>query len=143
MCMWDYPVELIPEDNDTVLVSFPDVPPAHTFGEDEAEALMRAKDALETALELYIDTRRPIPRPSPAAGRPTVRPDALVCAKLEVHLAMQEDGIRKSELARRLHWHLPQVDRLLNLRHTTSRLDQIEMALAAMGRRVVLSVEAA
>lgn len=142
MGMWDYPVELVPDDNDTVLVSFPDIPPAHTFGEDEAEAMMRARDALETSLELYIDMRRPIPRPSLADGRPTVQPGALVCAKLEVHLAMQDDGIRKSELAKRLHWHLSQVDRLLDLRHAT-RLDQIEAALAAMGRRVVVSVEAA
>ncbi|MBF0610714.1 MAG: type II toxin-antitoxin system HicB family antitoxin [Magnetococcales bacterium] len=140
--MWDYPVELTPDDNQTILVSFPDVPAAHTFGEDEDEAIMRAKDALETALEIYVDSRMPIPTPSPAHGRPTVRPDALICAKLAVHTAMRTQGVRKAELARRLNWHLPQVDRLLDLRHA-SRLDQVEMALAVLGQRIVLTVEAA
>jgi hypothetical protein len=40
---------------------------------------------------------------------------------------------RKSELARRLGWHIPQVDRVLNLQHAT-RLDLAEAALAALGR---------
>ncbi|MBF0176890.1 MAG: type II toxin-antitoxin system HicB family antitoxin [Magnetococcales bacterium] len=115
------------------------VPPAITQGEDEGEALMRARDALETALEMYIDTRQPLPMPSPAAGCQVVRPGALVCAKLAVYQAMQETGVRKVELARRLHWHLPQVDRLLNLRHA-SRLDQIEMALEALGRQLQVEV---
>ncbi|MBF0178370.1 MAG: type II toxin-antitoxin system HicB family antitoxin [Magnetococcales bacterium] len=137
--MWDYPVELTNDDG-TVLVSFPDVPEAHTFGEDNAEALLRARDALETALEFYIDDRKPLPKPSPADGRPTVRPEALTCAKLAVYQAMQETGVRKAELAQRLHWHLPQVDRILNLRHA-SRLDQVEMALEALGKRIVLSVQ--
>ncbi|MBF0308241.1 MAG: type II toxin-antitoxin system HicB family antitoxin [Magnetococcales bacterium] len=140
--MWDYAIELTPAEEGGFVVTFPDLPPAITQGEDRDESLMRAKDALETALEMYIDTRRAIPLPSPANGRPTVCPDALICAKLALHQAMQEDGVHRTELAKRLHWHLPQVDRLLDLRHA-SRLDQIEMALAAMGRRVVVSVEAA
>ncbi|MBF0137363.1 MAG: type II toxin-antitoxin system HicB family antitoxin [Magnetococcus sp. DMHC-1] len=139
--MWCYPTELTQDDNDTILVSFPDVPIAHTFGEDEAEALMRARDALETALEMYIDTRQPLPIPTPAAGRQVVHPGALVRAKLAVHQAMQEEKVRKAELARRLHWHLPQVDRLLDLRHA-SRLDQIEMALEALGRQLQVVVSA-
>jgi hypothetical protein len=40
---------------------------------------------------------------------------------------MTEQGIKKAELARRLGWHIPQVDRLFDLRHA-SRLDQIETA---------------
>lgn len=53
-----YPVVLEPDTNGTTLVSFPDVPEAHTFGEDTEEALMQAVDALETALSLYVDDRR-------------------------------------------------------------------------------------
>lgn len=136
---WNYPVTLTPDDNDTQLVSFPDLPEVHTFGDNQEEALMHARDAMETILEVYVDHKRPIPVPSPANGRPTVRPEALTCAKLAVYQTMQESGIRKAELARRLSWHLPQVDRLLNLRHA-SRLDQIEAALAAMGRELEIRV---
>ena len=122
--MFDYPVTLTP-DGETVLVTFADVPEALTFGADEDEALLQAIDALETALSLYVDARKPLPAPSkPRRGQRTVRPSALECAKLGVYQAMTEQGIKKSELARRLGWHLPQVDRLFDLRHA-SRLDQI------------------
>lgn len=134
----DYPVVLTP-DGDTVMATFPDVPEAITFGGDEAEALLQARDALETALSMYVDGRRDLPAPSPAEGRPTVRPNALECAKLGLYAAMREQGLRKADLARRLHWHIPQVDRLLDLGHA-SKLSQIEQAAAAMGKQVELRI---
>jgi antitoxin HicB len=137
--MLDYPVILTPDDG-TVLVTFPDVPEAITFGTDTDEALMYAVDALESALSFYVDDRKPLPVPSkPKRGQKTVRPSALECAKLGVYRAMTEQGIKKAELARRLGWHMPQVDRLFDLRHA-SRLDQIEAAARALGRRVEVSV---
>lgn len=136
--MFDYPVILTPDDG-TVLATFPDVPEAITFGMDEDEALLQAVDALETALSFYIDARKPLPVPSEAHGRPTVRPSALECAKLGVYQAMTEQGLRKTDLARRLGWHLPQVDRLFDLSHA-SRFDQIEAAARALGRHVEVRV---
>lgn len=136
--MFDYPVILTPDDG-TVLVTFPDVPEAITFGADEDEALLQAVDALESALAFYVGDRKPLPVPSAAEGRATVRPSALECAKLGVYQAMTEQGIRKAELARRLGWHLPQVDRLFDLNHA-SRLDQIEAAARALGRSVEIRV---
>ena len=137
--MFDYPVILAPDDG-TVLVTFPDVPEAMTFGADLDEALLQAVDALESALSFYVDDRKPLPLPSkPKRGQKTVRPSALECAKLGVYQAMMEQGIRKSELARRLGWHMPQVDRLFDLKHA-SRLDQIEAAARALGRHVEVSV---
>jgi antitoxin HicB len=137
--MFDYPVILTPDDG-TVLVTFPDVPEAITFGADTDEALMYAVDALESALSFYVDDRKPLPVPGkPKRGQKTVRPSALECAKLGVYQAMTEQGIRKSELARRLGWHMPQVDRLFDLKHA-SRLDQIEAAARALGRQVEVSV---
>jgi antitoxin HicB len=52
---------------------------------------------------------------------------------------MTEQGIRKAELARRLGWHVPQVDRLFDLRHA-SKLDQIETAARTLGRTVEVRV---
>jgi hypothetical protein len=37
-----YPVTLTPDDNDAILVTFPDVPQAITFGDTVEEALERA-----------------------------------------------------------------------------------------------------
>ena len=135
--MFRFPVDLS-DDEGTVLVRFPDIPEAITFGEDRDEALMRAVDALESALMIYIDRRLPIPKSSPARGRPFVSPCALSVAKLAVHQAMVEQGVRKADLARRLGCHLPQVDRLLDLNHA-SKLDQIERALSSLG--LLLHVE--
>ena len=137
--MFDYPVTLTP-DGDTVLVTFADVPEALTFGADEDEALLQAVDALETALSFYVEGRKPLPVASKAKrGQRTVRPSALEAAKLGVYQAMTEQGIKKSELARRLGWHMPQVDRLFDLRHA-SRLDQIEAAARALGRHLEVRV---
>jgi len=136
--MFDYPVILEP-DGDTVLVTFPDVPEAITFGADKEEAMLQAVDALETALSLYIEARKPLPVPSDARGRPTVRPSALESAKLGVYAAMTEQGVRKAELARRLGWHMPQVDRLLDLGHA-SRFEHIEAAARALGKQVEIEV---
>ncbi len=47
---------------------------------------------------------------------------ALESAKLGQYQAMTEQGVRKAELARRLGWHVPQVDRRFELPHA-SKLD--------------------
>ncbi len=134
--MWDYPVTLEKDSDGSILVSFPDVPAAHTFGADADEAMLRAVDALETALAAYVEDGKDLPAPSrPRRGQRTVHPTALVALKLGIFQAMRDEGVRKAELARRLGWHLPQVDRLLDLDHA-SRLDQMEAAIAALGRRL-------
>jgi len=133
--MLDYPVVLEAQPEGGFVVRFPDIPEAITQGDDEDEALLYAVDALETALEIYVEERRPLPVPSPAEGRPVVRPSALEGAKLAIHQAMIEQGVRKAELARRTGWHMPQIERLLDLRHQ-SRMEQIEAAARALGKTV-------
>jgi antitoxin HicB len=139
MKMFDYPVTLIPDEG-TVMVTFADVPEAITFGMDEDEALLQAVDALESALTFYIEDRKLLPTPSkPKKGQKTVRPSALECGKLGVYQAMTEQGIKKAELARRLGWHMPQIDRLFDLNHA-SKLDQIEAAANVLGKQLTLQV---
>jgi antitoxin HicB len=55
---------------------------------------------------------------------------------------MRAEKVGKAALARRLGVALPQVDRMLDLRHQ-SRLDAIERALAALGRSLTIVVKAA
>jgi antitoxin HicB len=138
--MLDYPVTLTRDSDGSWLVSFADVPEAITFGADEEEALRQAVDALESALSFYVDARQPLPVPSaPKRGQRTVRPSALEAAKLGVYQAMMEQGVKKAELARRLGWHAPQVDRLFDLGHA-SKLEQLEAAAHALGRRLEVRV---
>ncbi len=137
--MLRYPVKLQRDSNGTVLVSFPDVPEAHTFGDDREEALARAVDALETALMGYMEDRQPIPGPSHFRRGPSVALPALTEAKLALYSAMRAGRISKTELSKRLNCHLPQVDRLLDLGHG-SRLDQLEMAFRAMGKQLTVQI---
>lgn len=132
--MYNYPVNLEPDDNGTILVTFPDLPGA-TFGEDEADALARAADALETIFIAFMDDRREIPKPSPAMGRPTVAPTLLGSLKLAAYEAMRARGWRKADLARAMGLNPRQIDRLLNLRHR-STVTQLEQALTVCGKRI-------
>ena len=136
--MVKYPVKLKRDTNGSLLAGFRDVPEAHTFGEDEREALKRAVDALETALILYMEKKRTIPQPSdPRKGEKIVVLPALSEAKITLYQAMRDAKVRKSEMARRLGWHL-----LLDLRHH-SRLDQLEAAFAALDKRLTVRVVSA
>lgn len=132
------------DDNDTILVRFPDFPEAHTFGEDRLDALNHAADALATVIDAYIKDRRPIPAASTASPRRRgsfiVSVPALTEAKVKLYEAMRSGKVGKAELAKRLGWHLPQVDRLIDVHHA-SRLDQLEAAFSVMGKRIVVSIE--
>lgn len=137
--MWAYPITIDPDDNGTFLVSFVDIPEAHTFADDEAGIMTRATDCLLTALEGYMKDRRPIPTPSRKLTGRAVVVASLSAAKIELYEAMRNAGVRKAELARRLQWHMPQVDRLLSLRHG-SRLEHLEAALAALDHRLEVRI---
>jgi len=139
--MLRYPVTLRKDTNDTWLVEFPDVPEAVTFGEDQEEALVRAVDALETAFMGYIEDRQNIPAPGRIKKYKVTLP-ALTEAKLALYSAMRAQRVGKAELARRLNCHLPQVDRLLDLTHS-SRLDQMEAAFRALGKQLGIQVSEA
>ena len=129
-------MKLTRDSNGTVLVTAPDLPEVATFGEDTGDALVRAADAIATALQGRIAARQKIPSPSaPRRGQKLVMLPAIIAAKLELYRAMIETGTRKADLARKLGVHAPQVDRLLDLDHK-SQLDQIEAAARAIGREL-------
>ena len=135
-----YPVTITPE-NGQFSVTFPDVPGAVTFGDTREEALDRAQDALLTVFDAYMKDRREIPEPSRAAkSAEMIEIPALDFAKIELYRAMRDARVGKTELAKRLDWHLPQVDRVLKMKHG-SQFDQMESAFAALGKRLVIAVE--
>ena len=137
--MLRYPV-ILKHENNAVLVSFPDFPAASTFGNDTADALRRGADALVTLLIGLIEDREGIPAARPLKRGTFVVLPALTEAKIALYEHMRLGKIGKAELARRLDVHLPQVDRLLDLRHA-SRLDQLERAFLAIGKRLKFSLE--
>jgi antitoxin HicB len=137
--MLAYPIELTPDDNGTFLVTSPDLPEVTTYGNDEAECMLRAVGAIEEALGGRISDREEIPRPSEANGRPVVAVPLLTEMKVGLYLAMKESGMRKADLAKLLNANAPTIDRLLDLRHS-SRVDKLEAAFSALHKRVELRV---
>ena len=130
--MLTYPV-VLEEDDGALLATSPDFPELTTFGMDRDEALARAVDALEEAIAARIQDGRDIP--SPSRGREMAVLPTLTAVKVMLYQGMREQGIGKAELARRLGWHLPQVDRVLDLQHN-SRMDQLDAAIGAIGRHL-------
>ncbi len=130
-----YPI-VLEDDDGAFLVTSPDFPELTTFGDDREEAIARAADALEEAIAARIHDRGDIPAPSQGNTYAALPP--LTAAKVLLYQGMREQGIGKAELARRLGWHLPQVDRVLDVEHH-SRLDQMDAALGAIGWRLDVS----
>jgi antitoxin HicB len=112
-----------------------------TFGKDREDALARAIDAIETALMGAIAAREDIRAPK-SSGTEYVALPVLASTKVALYQAMRAEGVGKAALAKRLHVALPQIDRLLDLKHS-SRLDAIERAFAALGREMEIVVKAA
>ena len=136
-----FPVTLTRDETDGgFVVTFRDIPEAITQGETVEDALVMAKEALETAMEFYFEDKRRVPAPSkPKRGQHTIELPASLSAKVWLLNEMVAQNMRPAELARRLNTTPQQVNRLTNLRHTT-RIDAIAAALHAMGRQLEISV---
>jgi antitoxin HicB len=138
--MLTYPITLEPDTNGTLLIGFPDFPTANSVAETEVEVQTEALDALETVLQSYFERRLPVPLPSPvAAGQQTVALPALSEAKVLIWNEMLDQQLRKTDLARKLNVHMPQVDRLFDLGHS-SKLDFVEQAAKALGKTLTVAL---
>ncbi len=126
-----------------LVVSFPDVPEAITQGDDMADALTMAEDALGLALLTYSERGLALPRPR-ARGKSLVPVpvDPEVAAKLAVLDAFRSADISKSELARRLGKNEKEVRRILDPRHAT-KLATLTEVLNTLGHRLVVGVQRA
>lgn len=135
-----YPAVLTPDDGN-VTIEFPDVPEAISTARNEDEALLAGREVLILALAEYMARRREIPSPSPGEpSQPTVALPPLVAAKLALYAVMLKGSVSQVELARRLAMDGRQVRRLLDLDHR-SRIDQLDAAFAALGKRLVVAIE--
>ena len=137
-----YSALLEPEPEGGFTVTFPDIGYGATHGATWDEALRQAEDMLEEAILGMIAHNEEVPAPSPAKGRPVARLPALTAAKLELYRAMRQAGLDAPQLAARLGWPAKRVTQILDGYHVV-RLEQLEAALAALGRRFVVTSEPA
>jgi antitoxin HicB len=139
-----YPAILTPEVADGgFVVTFVDLPEAITQGETVDEALQEAADCLEEAIANRIVARLPIPSPSRSKkGQHDVPVAAQTAAKAALYITLRDTRITTAELAKRLHCDKKEVQQLLDPRHP-SKLSRIESALAAVGHRLIISLQSA
>ncbi len=141
--IYAYPCQLTPDQDGSLVATFPDVPEAVTGGRDRSEALAMAEDALATALAGYVHEKWDIPSPSEAnEGQVAVPVPTVVAAKLALYSAMRAQRITKVELADRLGVSESAVRKLTNPDHR-SHMSQVQKALRAVGRSLKVEVIAA
>ncbi len=99
-----------------------------------------AHDALIAAMDFYFESKRAVPTPSAVKrGQEAVSLTASLTAKVLLLNEMMRQKVGQSELARRIGSSPQELNRITNLRHTT-KVDVIENALQALGRRLDLRV---
>jgi len=137
-----YPASFLPEHNGKGLhVRFPDLPEALTGGSGLNDTVLQAADCLAEALAGRIARGDRIPAPSKLKrGQYPVSVPLYLAPKLALYLAMREGGMRNTELARRLGVSETVVRRMLDPKHNT-KPEKIQSALAALGKRIVVSFE--
>jgi antitoxin HicB len=137
-----YPATVLPEENGCGFhVRFPDLPEALTGGDDLEDTLAQAADCLAEAIAGRIARGNAIPRPSKAKrGQRLVSVPLYLAPKLALYLAMRERGLRKTDLAKQLGVSETVVRRMLDPKHDT-KPEKIQTALAALGKRIVVTFE--
>ncbi len=132
-----YPVRL-KQHPGTIIVTFRDLPEALTEGKDRNDALSSAVDCLDVALLIRLKRSEGVPRPSKLKrGEVVIPASPQVAAKVAFALAFKESGLTRVALAKRLGWAESEIRRLLDPNHAT-KLDRIDVALRALGRRLVV-----
>ncbi len=141
MQRFTYPVILTADEVDGgIVVTCRDLPEAITQGDTIELALEEAEGALEAAIEMRIADGLDIPSPSPRVkGEHLASLPVGVAMKAALYVTMREQGVSKSELARRLGVDEKEARRMLDPKHGT-KVPAIERALHALGKRVEVSV---
>ena len=141
MLRFTYPAKLTADRKDGgYVVSFRDLPEAITQGDSIDEAMSEAEGALQAAIEGRLEDNMDIPAPTQIkrGERPVATP-VTTALKAAVYIELKEQGISKSELARRMNVNEKEARRMLNPKHPT-KVPTLERALAALGRRAEIEV---
>ena len=137
-----YPAIFLPEDDGKGYhVRFPDLPEALTGGDDLDDAFVQAADCLAEALAGRIARGDDIPAPTRIKrGQNAIGVPLYLAPKLALYLAMREQHINNTDLAKRLGVSETVVRRMLNPKHNT-KPEMIQTALKTLGKRIVITFE--
>lgn len=133
-----YPANFAPDEAGGFVVTFRDIPEAITQGDTEEEAREMAQDALVTAMDFYFEDRRPVPPPSSMqAGERGIELPLSIAAKVILLNEMLAQRIRPVDLARHMNTAPQEINRIIDLHHST-KIDRVAEALASLGKRLTL-----
>ena len=136
-----YAIRLEPAKEGGYVVTCRDLPEVVTQGDNLEDALAQASDAMDEAFAARIEDGEDFLEASASRkGEYIVAPGTDLSAKAALYLAMKDEAITKSELARSLRVDEKEVRRLLDPHHP-SKLPRMEEALRALGKRIVLSLQ--
>jgi antitoxin HicB len=138
--MLKYPANIVKE-NDTYLVSFPDMKNVATFGTTLEEALNNAEEALNGCIESDFERNFSIPVPSkpdnPKMYQIPVAPHIAVAIMLRKLRADRS----QIEVARQLHISYQVYQRLENPRKSNPTVKTLEKVARVFGKRFELGFE--
>jgi antitoxin HicB len=121
-------------------VTFPDLPEAITEGNTREEALFHAADVLTLCLDERVDSGDDLPVAQAVKGGVWVEPSAAIQAAVAVRSARQAQGRTLADLARSLGTSWAAAQKLESPRANPT-LKQLERTAAALGKRLVVSME--
>jgi antitoxin HicB len=140
MSAFTYPARFTTGSDGRILVEFVDLPRVATDGKDDREAIEEAIDALGSDLSIRLSRQEEIPAPSAAKrGQRLVPVPLWLAPKLALYLAMRDQQVNNSELARRLGIHERVIRRMLDPEHA-SKAEKIQAALAVLGKQLTVEV---
>ncbi len=133
-----YPA-MITSDESSFMIQFVDIPGAISCGNTIEECLFNGAEALTGVIECDMEHGHDIPRPTEnVEGAYYIAPEAKVQSALLVRWA--REGRSLADIARALDTSWPAAQRLEDPNHWPS-LKQLEKAAAALGKKLVLSLE--
>lgn len=135
-----YPATTKALENGAYLITFADVPEAISEAKSLDDVADMAQDCLLSALEFYAEDGEALPKPSKGKqGDIWVSVPVVALAKLMLISELSKADISQAELARRMGVIPQQLTRLFDVRHK-SRIEQVQSALSAIDKTLVLSV---
>lgn len=141
MQRFTYPITLTKDATDGgFVVTCRDLSEVISQGDTVELAQEEAEGALEAAIEMRMADGMDIPAPSTRKkGELLASIPVGTAMKAALYVTMREQGISKSDLARRLGLDEKEARRMLDPKHGT-KVPAIERALHALGKRVELTV---
>jgi antitoxin HicB len=135
-----YAIALAEDPAGGFVVSCRDMPEVITQGDTREDALEAAEGALQAAIEMRIQDDEDIQVASQAVrGEVLVAVPVGTAMKAALYLTMREQGVNKSELARRLGVDEKAARRMLDPKHGP-QIPALEQALHLLGKRPELRI---